>query len=70
MEAEFSKSAPATAVVQSEKPKALKLTFNEQRALEKLPIEIEALEAKTTPRAIPRWPDWFSTPRCSETRWC
>lgn len=46
MEAEFSKSAPATAVVQSEKPKVLKLTFNEQRALEKLPIEIEALEAK------------------------
>jgi ATP-binding cassette subfamily F protein uup len=46
MEAEFAKSATTAAVVQSEKPKALKLTFNEQRALEKLPVEIEALEAK------------------------
>ncbi|MGA9046676.1 ribosomal protection-like ABC-F family protein [Sulfuricurvum sp.] len=45
MEAEFSK--PVTTVsVQVEKPKALKLTFNEQRALEKLPLEIEALETK------------------------
>lgn len=46
MEAEFSNSSTPTITVQSEKPKALKLTFNEQRALEKLPIEIEALEAK------------------------
>jgi len=46
MEAEFAKSATATAVVQSEKPKVFKLTFNEQRALEKLPAEIEALETK------------------------
>ncbi|ADR33497.1 ABC transporter related protein [Sulfuricurvum kujiense DSM 16994] len=47
MEAEFSKSETAASVtVQSEKPKALKLTFNEQKALEKLPVEIEALEAK------------------------
>lgn len=46
MEAEFSKSASAPSAVQTEKPKALKLTFNEQRALEKLPVEIEALEAK------------------------
>ncbi|MDO9055733.1 MAG: ABC-F family ATP-binding cassette domain-containing protein [Sulfuricurvum sp.] len=46
MEAEFAKSATTVAVVQSEKPKVFKLTFNEQRALEKLPTEIEALEAK------------------------
>lgn len=46
MEAEFSKSATATVAVQSEKPKVFKLTFNEQRALEKLPLEIEALESK------------------------
>ena len=46
MEAEFAKSATATVIVQSEKPKVFKLTFNEQRALEKLPLEIEALETK------------------------
>lgn len=46
MEAEFSKSAPTAETVQAEKPKTLKLTFNEQRALEKLPAEIETLEAK------------------------
>jgi ATP-binding cassette subfamily F protein uup len=46
MEAEFSKSSTLTAVVQSEKQKVFKLTFNEQRALEKLPAEIEVLEAK------------------------
>ncbi|MFA5214857.1 ribosomal protection-like ABC-F family protein [Sulfuricurvum sp.] len=46
MEAEFSKSSTATATVQNEKPKVFKLTFNEQRALEKLPAEVEALEAK------------------------
>lgn len=46
MEAEFSKSATTTVTQQSEKPKVLKLTFNEQRALEKLPAEIEILEAK------------------------
>ncbi|MBD3799500.1 MAG: ABC-F family ATP-binding cassette domain-containing protein [Epsilonproteobacteria bacterium] len=46
MEAEFSKSQTATIIQQNEKPKVLKLTFNEQRALEKLPAEIEALEAK------------------------
>ncbi|MFA6628938.1 MAG: ABC-F family ATP-binding cassette domain-containing protein [Sulfuricurvum sp.] len=46
MEAEFTKSSTPATVVQAEKPKALKLTFNEQKALEKLPVEIEALEAK------------------------
>jgi ATP-binding cassette subfamily F protein uup len=46
MEAEFSKSATATVATQSEKQKVFKLTFNEQRALEKLPLEIEALETK------------------------
>ena len=46
MEAEFAKSSSAVVAVQAEKPKVLKLTFNEQRALEKLPAEIEALEAK------------------------
>jgi ABC transport system ATP-binding/permease protein len=46
MEAEFAKAATATALVQSEKPKAFKLTFNEQRALQTLPVEIERLEAK------------------------
>ena len=45
MEAEFSKPA-ASAQVQAEKPKVLKLTFNEQRALSTLPAEIEVLEAK------------------------
>jgi len=43
MEAEFAKPA-STTQIQSEKPKVFKLTFNEQRALEKLPLEIEALE--------------------------
>jgi ABC transport system ATP-binding/permease protein len=46
MEAEFAKAATATALVQSDKPKAFKLTFNEQRALQTLPVEIERLEAK------------------------
>ena len=46
MEAEFSKSSTATVAIQSEKQKVFKLTFNEQRSLEKLPAEIEALEAK------------------------
>ncbi|MGD9653818.1 MAG: ribosomal protection-like ABC-F family protein [Sulfuricurvum sp.] len=46
MEAEFTKSSTPATVVQAEKPKALKLTFNEQKALEKLPVEIEVLEAK------------------------
>jgi ATP-binding cassette subfamily F protein uup len=46
MEAEFAKSATPAVAVQSEKQKVFKLTFNEQRSLEKLPAEIEALEAK------------------------
>jgi ATP-binding cassette subfamily F protein uup len=46
MEAEFAKSGTTAATAQTEKQKVFKLTFNEQRALEKLPIEIEALEAK------------------------
>lgn len=46
MEAEYTKASTATTSLQTEKPKMLKLTFNEQRALEKLPAEIEALEAK------------------------
>jgi ATP-binding cassette subfamily F protein uup len=46
MEAEFSKSATSTVTIQNEKPKALKLTFNEQRAISTLPAEIEALETK------------------------
>jgi ABC transport system ATP-binding/permease protein len=45
MEAEFTKSSSAAITVQADKPKVLKLTFNEQKALEKLPIEIETLEA-------------------------
>ncbi|MDD2950606.1 MAG: ATP-binding cassette domain-containing protein, partial [Sulfuricurvum sp.] len=46
MEAEFSKSTTTAVTTQTEKPKVFKLTFNEQRALEKLPAEIEALETK------------------------
>ncbi|MBN2870273.1 MAG: ABC-F family ATP-binding cassette domain-containing protein [Campylobacterales bacterium] len=46
MEAEFAKSEAAPKAAASEKPKVLKLTFNEQKALEKLPQEIEALETK------------------------
>lgn len=46
MEAEYTKASTATTSLQTEKPKMLKLTFNEQRALEKLPAEIEALETK------------------------
>ena len=43
MQAEFSKiAAPAT--VQTQKQKVFKLSFNEQKALEKLPLEIDALE--------------------------
>ena len=46
MEAEFAKSSTTPALVQTEKQKVFKLTFNEQRALSTLPIEIEALETK------------------------
>jgi ABC transport system ATP-binding/permease protein len=46
MEAELSKSATASVVVQIEKQKEFKLTFNEQRALLTLPTEIDALEIK------------------------
>jgi ATP-binding cassette subfamily F protein uup len=45
MEAEFAKPT-STTQIQSDKPKVFKLTFNEQRALEKLPLEIETLETK------------------------
>lgn len=47
MEAEFSKSEtkPHSSAA-AEKPKTLKLTYNEQKALESLPAEIEALETK------------------------
>ncbi|MCI4406106.1 MAG: ABC-F family ATP-binding cassette domain-containing protein [Sulfuricurvum sp.] len=44
MEAEFSKVPTAAISVQPEKPKALKLTFKEKIALEKLPLEIDELE--------------------------
>lgn len=44
MEAEFSKSSVVQPV--AEKQKVFKLTFNEQRALSTLPVEIEELEAK------------------------
>lgn len=43
LEVEFAKPAAAPQI-QTEKPKALKLTYNETKALEKLPAEIEALE--------------------------
>lgn len=46
MEAEFAKSSSPVVAVQAEKPKVLKLTFNEQRALSTLPAEIDALETK------------------------
>ena len=46
MEAEFSKPEPAVSQPQAEKPKTFKLSYNEQRALERLPAEIDALEAK------------------------
>ncbi len=46
MEAEFAKSEAAPKAPVTEKQKVLKLTFNEQKALEKLPQEIEALETK------------------------
>jgi ATP-binding cassette subfamily F protein uup len=43
MQAEFSKAA-APVVAQTQKQKVFKLSFNEQKALEKLPLEIDALE--------------------------
>jgi ATP-binding cassette subfamily F protein uup len=46
MEAEFANKSIVTAHLQENKPKVLKLTFNEQKALEKLPLEIDMLEAK------------------------
>ncbi|WP_037950660.1 ATP-binding cassette domain-containing protein, partial [Sulfuricurvum sp. MLSB] len=46
MEGEFSKTQIVPKAPVTEKQKVLKLTFNEQKALEKLPIEIEELEAK------------------------
>lgn len=46
MEAEFSKPGAAASKPASDKPKALKLSYNEQKALERLPALIEALEAK------------------------
>lgn len=46
MEAEFSKPGAVASKPASDKPKALKLSYNEQKALERLPALIEALEAK------------------------
>jgi len=46
MEAEFANKSTIATAPQDQKAKAIKLTFNEQRALEKLPAEIETLEAK------------------------
>ncbi|MDD5052653.1 MAG: ABC-F family ATP-binding cassette domain-containing protein [Sulfuricurvum sp.] len=46
MEAEFAKYSSTVVAVQAEKPKVLKLTFNEQKALSTLPAEIDALETK------------------------
>jgi len=46
MEAEFAHAQTATASVIIDKPKAVKLTFNEQKALATLPDEIDALEKK------------------------
>ncbi|MDP3301614.1 MAG: ABC-F family ATP-binding cassette domain-containing protein [Sulfuricurvum sp.] len=45
MQAEFTKIATPVAV-QTQKTKVLKLSFNEQKALSTLPLEIDALEAK------------------------
>jgi ATP-binding cassette subfamily F protein uup len=45
MEAEFSKAATPL-VEQIQKPKVFKLSFNEQKALSTLPLEIDTLEAK------------------------
>lgn len=45
MEEEFAKPA-TTLQAQAEKPKVFKLTYNETKALEKLPAEIDALEVK------------------------
>jgi len=62
MEAEFSKPVVSTVhSAQNEKPKVLKLTFNEQRALEKLPAEIDALEAK-----IDELNNCLADPKCYE----
>jgi ATP-binding cassette subfamily F protein uup len=46
MEAEFANKPMMTPQAVQTQPKAIKLTFNEQRALEKLPLEIDTLEAK------------------------
>lgn len=46
MEAEFATKPTIATIPQDQKAKAMKLTFNEQRALEKLPAQIDALESK------------------------
>lgn len=46
METEFANKPVNAIIAPDTKPKTIKLTFNEQKALEKLPLEIEKLEAK------------------------
>ncbi|HEX5623105.1 MAG TPA: ABC-F family ATP-binding cassette domain-containing protein [Sulfuricurvum sp.] len=62
IEAEFSKPSPSVSA-QSEKTKALKLTFNEQKSLEKLPLEIDLLEAK-----IDELNACLANPKCYEEK--
>jgi ATP-binding cassette subfamily F protein uup len=59
MEAEFSKSSVVQPV--AEKQKVFKLTFNEQRALATLPVEIEKIEAK-----IDELNGCLANPKCYE----
>ena len=63
MEAEFSKAATASTVTQSQKQKVFKLSFNEQKALEKLPHEIDTLE-----KQIDEINKCLANPKCYEKK--
>ena len=63
MAAEFATKSTISTQPQEQKPKKLKLTFNEQKALEKLPLEIEELEAK-----IDEINGCLANPKCYEEK--
>ncbi|MDP3265380.1 MAG: ABC-F family ATP-binding cassette domain-containing protein [Sulfuricurvum sp.] len=63
MEAEFSKVAATPTITQPQKQKVFKLSFNEQKALEKLPLEIDALE-----KQIDEINKCLADPKCYEKK--
>ena len=62
MEAEFTKTVTPT-LIQTQKPKVLKLSFNEQKALSTLPLEIDMLE-----KQIDEINQCLADPKCYEKK--